>query len=65
MTNTNIVTLKYGAGSKKFNLMNHKDLIKLITHFTDGVYNTEDSASFNENEIEIINAVRKIYSEIN
>lgn len=46
------------------NLNNPADLLKAISYLTDGVYNTSDTASFNDNDILFINKVKVAVGKI-
>ena len=51
-------------GNITYDLTNRKDLLELLTRFTDGVYNSSDTASFTDEEVKALNVIRDYYSEI-
>jgi hypothetical protein len=44
-----------------YDLENCRDLIELITRFTDGVYNANDTASFTKSDVDVLEKIREYY----
>ena len=48
----------------EYDLTSPKELLELVTRFTDGVYNESDMASFTTADIKAIQEIREYYNSL-
>lgn len=57
---TKFITL----GNVDYDLNDKKDLLELITYFTDGVWNSSDTASFTDEDVKVLEKIREYFHEV-